>query len=385
MVIEENVDAFSVNQLYRGGQCCLVGLEPVLEECGCTFPVDNLQDPAFLALAAINFNGDRLAVSSDLLRQRRFNDFGFIVFEHAAILSLVNADATRNQPIHIAPGRGATNGIANMTASDLETLSERRARPEKQAANDNVRRANSKKPRHATIATQCRPLLAWRDLTAPADWTAIPVNDNNQDKPGYDAILEQRPRIGEMLRALKDVKFRTVRHVNFDGGCADHVVPASGDIEYGTGQRGKPPSVIRLGDLRFSNGRNVERGLILKDGILQRGDIRIPLGGLVSCKGYKARERYGEPKGEPGETPVPRRPTNPGAVSFADPLEQADTVESVREMVKPETAAVLDCALRAANFADIGRLQGYRGKNAERRGKQALLQACAELKTALAA
>lgn len=274
--------------------------------------------------------------------------------------------------------------LAKMKASDFKTLAERREWLEKQAANDNPRRAKTTKPRHAEIATQCRPLLVWRELTSPADWTAIPANDNKDDKPSYDAILEQRPRISEMLRALKDVKFKTVRHARVGGG-GEHVVPVGGDIEYGTGQRGRPPCVVRLGDLRFSNGRNVERGLILKDGILQRGDIRIPLGGLVSCKGYRARERYDEPKGEPCEAPAPRRSTNPGAMPFADPLEQAQAAERVRKLVKPETAAVLDCALRAANFADIGRLRGYRGKNAERRGKQALLQACAELKTALAA
>jgi len=279
-----------------------------------------------------------------------------------------------------------------MKASDFKTLAERREWLEKQAANDNVRRAKTTKPRHADIAQHCRPLLRWRELMSPGDWTAVPANDNDDEKPGWDAILAQRPRVGEMMLALKDVKFKTIRHAKLGGGGAEHVIPVGGRVEYGKGQRGKPPCVVRLGSLRFSNGQNVERGEILKDGIVQIGDIRIPLGGLVSYKGYGVHERYERPKGSKAkgdedevEPAVPRRPTNPGAVSFADPLETAETAERVRDMVKPETAAILDRALRAANFADIGRLRGYRGKNAERRGKEALLAACAELKTALAA
>lgn len=274
-----------------------------------------------------------------------------------------------------------------MKASDFRTLTERRAWLEKQAVNDNTRRAKTAKPRHADIASQCRALLIWRAANAPADWTTVAINDNKKEKPGIDAELETRPRVSEIMRALAGVQVETRSHAQAGGGGEKHVVPVAGDIERSPvlSQQGKPNCIARLGGLRFSNGQQVERGLVLKNGIVQRGEIRIPLGGLVSCDSYKARDRFTRPKGIAAEALAPRRSTNPGAVNFVDPVEEHETAERVREMVEPETAAVLDCALRAANFADVGRLQGFHGKTAERRGKQAVLAACAELEAVLAA
>lgn len=284
-------------------------------------------------------------------------------------------------------------------AGSFATLAERRAWLATLPANDNAPRkaAPKPRPRHAGLATKLRSLLTWRAISAGADWTQVADNDNAPDDGGpalLDSEHEVRPRISEIREALKGVEFAKRRHAKLGGGGGLNVVPVDGDMERGAvlSQRKKPECVVRLGTMRFSNGEQVERGLKLRDGQFAIEDIRLPLGALVDMKGYRARDRFGKAKrstpkdgADEESTFTPRRPATPAAFQFVDPVAELQEAARVRSAVKPETAEILDLALRAANFREIGEALGYRAKQAERRGKAAVLASCKELDEVLAA
>ncbi|MBP0439544.1 hypothetical protein [Tianweitania sediminis] len=211
-----------------------------------------------------------------------------------------------------------------------------------------------------------------------------------------DSEHEVRPRVSEMVVAIKDVQFQARRHARLGGGGDEYLTPVGGDLErgsvYGQGKRGSkmPNCVTRMGALRLSNGQQCEKGYQKTALGYVYGDIRIPLGGIVDCKGRKARDRFGKPKGAvANDNTPPTVGSNPsacrGAFPFDDPVAIASEAVDVRSSVTPETAAILDLALHAANLRQVGEHLGFLGKTAERRGKAALLAACAELDEVLAA
>lgn len=272
------------------------------------------------------------------------------------------------------------------------------------AANDNheppPRKARTSSPKHAALAQQMKSLLRWRAIRGGSDWTDVADNDDaSSGKVSWDAELEMRPRLSEVARELEGVEFVVRRHARLGGGGGDHVVTAGGDIDRGpnlaplrrderlAGKSAKqrPHAIVRIGAMRFSNGRQTERGPIRNAvGEIVIGDIPIPLGGLVDFKGRKPRDRFGAPKGSAGDVPAERNPSvSAGAIAFEDPVAEAQEAEVILAAVKPATATLLDLALRAANFKEVGAHLGYRGKAAERRGKTALIEACAELDAVL--
>ena len=56
----------------------------------------------------------------------------------------------------------------------------------------------------------------------------------------------------------------------------------------------------------------------------------------------------------------------------------------LRGKLSRDAVATLDIAVEAKNFREVGKAFGLQGKPAERKGKQLVLEACAELKAALA-
>lgn len=252
----------------------------------------------------------------------------------------------------------------------------------------------SGKPRHGALSRKLRGLLTWRAMNRGEDWTAVAANDNNEAKPRLlDSEHEVRPRVSEIFAALEEVEFETRRHAKLNGGGADHIVPVGGDIErgktYGQSRRKVPECVVRLGALHFSNGAAEEPCLKLEAGKPVRGSVRIELGGLTRVGHHRPRDRFGAPKGAAANDNSPTVGANltatPPAMDFVDPVADAQQALWVRQAVGADVAAILDLALRAANFREIGERLGHAGKVAERQGKQAVIDACAILDKALAA
>ncbi|MEH3090762.1 MAG: hypothetical protein PGN20_01705 [Agrobacterium cavarae] len=248
-------------------------------------------------------------------------------------------------------------------------------------------------PRLGDLSQKLKSLLTWRTITRGSDWTA--ANDNSDHGPVLvDCDHTIRPRISALSRALVGVDFQERRHARLGGDGAPNVVPVGGEIERGRvmKQKGrKPECVVRMGALYFSNGGVEERALIRDEvGRISMGAVRIPLGGLVRVGRHKAYERFARPKGAANDNMAPvnvgvSANSNRGAYAFDDPVADADEAAFVRRTIKPDTAAILDFALVAANLRQIGERLGHTGKHAERKGKQALIKACEELETILAA
>jgi len=257
-------------------------------------------------------------------------------------------------------------------------------------------------PRHSNLSEKLRSLLVWRSLSAGADWTSIAANDNNAPENGPDLIDSDftiRPRLGEIFRGIKDVEFIERRHAKLGGGGDVNVVPKGGNIDHADiwpgsvrPRRKTPPAIVRLGRLEFSNGGHEEPALVLIAGKAEYGAVRIPLGGLIrfgNGRRARAQDGFGLPKGaNDNDKPVTvgvSQSGNSGAVDFWDAVADAQEVRRVRRAVAPGTAMLLDFAIRASNFREIGERIGYSGKHAERKGKAALIEACEELEAVLAA
>lgn len=260
------------------------------------------------------------------------------------------------------------------------------------------RATKTQTPRHAHLAKKLRSLLTWRAATAGSDWTVIAANDNRSDgKPELiDSTYEIRPRLSEIFKAIEDVEFVERQHARLSGGGELDIVAVGGDIERGNvwpgslrPRRKAPTAIVRLGSLEISNGGKEEPGLVLVAGRAVPGSVRIPLSGLVRISGHRVRDRFGKPKGaNDNEQPISvgsSQSKSAGALEFCDPLADAQEASRIRRSVKPATATLLDFALRASNFREIGQHLGCAGKHAERRGKAALIEACEELEAALTA
>jgi len=261
--------------------------------------------------------------------------------------------------------------------------------------------AKSESPRHSDLARKLRPLLTWRSLSTGSDWTSIAANDNAA--PGQPDLIDSdftiRPRLGEIFRSIKDVEFAERRHAKLGGGGDTNIVAIGGDIERASvwpgslrPRRRAPAAIVRLGKLEFSNGGNEEPALVLSAGRAEPGAVRIPLGGLTRFgrgRRGRAQDGFGKPKGA-NDNDVPAtvgssQLASSGAVDFCDPVADSQEARRVRRAVAPGTAILLDLAIRASNFREIGECIGYSGKHAERKGKAALIEACKELDAVLAA
>lgn len=259
----------------------------------------------------------------------------------------------------------------------------------------------TKKPKHEDLSRKLRSLMTWRAMATGSDWTLMADNDNDENgrkkRMNADCILEVRPLPSEIMAAINraDVEVTERRHAKKAGGGEIFRIVSGNDVERGKVHRqgkGKPDCIIRIGSMQFSNGGNTERAMVLDvTGKPKMGDVRIPIGGLIKIGPHRLRDTFRHPKG----APLPdneNRPTvgasltaTQHAVDFADPVADAQERERVRWAVGEGTARILDHALVAANFTEIGARLGYHGKMAERRGKLALIAACEVLEKELAA
>lgn len=263
------------------------------------------------------------------------------------------------------------------------------------------RAATSDAPRHGDLSRKLRSLLTWRSMSTGSDWTSIAANDNAA--PGEPELIDSdftiRPRLGEIFRGIKDVEFGERRHAKLGGEGGINVVAVGGDIERADvwpsslrPRRKVPAAIVRLGKLEFSNGGCEEPALVLSAGGVEPGAVRVPLGGITRfSKGRRGRagDSFGKPKGaNDNREPVTvgnSQSAGGGAMDFCDPVADTQEARRVRSAVAPGTATLLDFAIRAANFREIGERIGYSGKHAERKGKAALIEACEELDAVLAA
>lgn len=261
--------------------------------------------------------------------------------------------------------------------------------------------AVTKRPKHADLSRKLRALMTWRAMTAGSDWTFMADNDNDENgrkkQMNADCIIEVRPLPSEIMAAIKqaDVEIIERRHAKLGGGGEVVRIVSGEDVERGKTLRqgnGKPDCITSIGRLQFSNGGQIERALVRDAlGKVSTGEVRIPLGGLIKIGPHRLRDYFRKPKGAPvaandnNITVGASLTSTEHAVDFADPVADAQERERVRKAVGRETARILDHALVAANFAEIGERLGYGGKTAERRGKAALIAACEVLEKELAA
>lgn len=271
--------------------------------------------------------------------------------------------------------------------------------PKKDGALIPRKAAVAKKPKHADLSRKLRSLMTWRAMSSGSDWTLMPDNDNDENgrkkQMNPDCIIDIRPLPSEIMAVIK----RGVEHGSLDvtekqqakrGGGGEIVRVVSGeDVERGKVYRqgkGIPDCIVRIGNMQFSNGGNVEHAMVLDvTGKPKMGEVRIPLGGLIKIGPHRLRDYFRKPKGSPvaandNDITVGASLTATyHAVDFADPVADAQERERVRKAVGRDTARILDHALVAANFAEIGEQLGYGGKTVERRGKLALIAACEAL------
>lgn len=216
------------------------------------------------------------------------------------------------------------------------------------------RRARSARPRHAAMQREFRPLLTWRAMSNVHAWTEL-ANDNepqDEDAPASaarnpDSKNEIRPTVSEMLAAIEGVA------VAEKGG---RIIPVAGDMD-----RHDNGAIARLGRLHFSSG--------------DHDDPRaVPTGGLTRIGAYRPRDVFRVLR--PANDNVALSTASPGAIAFTDPVADASEALHVRAAIGEATAAILDHALTAASFREIGERLGFGGKYAERQGKQAVVNAC---------
>lgn len=259
----------------------------------------------------------------------------------------------------------------------------------------------SEKPKHGHLSRKLRSLMTWRAMTAGSDWTLMADNDNDENgrkqQMNADCIIQIRPLPSEIMAAIKraDVEIIDRRQAKLGGGGEMVRVVSGADLQRGKVHRqgkGKPDCIVRIGAMQFSNGGNTERAPVLDaTGRPRIGDVRLPLGSLIKIGPHRLRDYFRHPKGAPVAandnhlTVGASLTATEHAVDFADPVSDAQERERVRKAVGRHNAKILDHALVAANFSEIGERLGYEGKTAERRGKLALITACEVLEKELAA
>ncbi|GAB4073187.1 hypothetical protein KHC28_15395 [Ancylobacter sonchi] len=259
------------------------------------------------------------------------------------------------------------------------------------------------KGRHADLAGIAPALRTWRGLCQPVEplttnWMLAAANDNAADEPfdcyedewteappppSVDSELEMRPRPEEIMRAMGDVEVAYSEY----GGPA---VPVGGDMDV---HPGAAPAIVggapcaplaRLGALRFAGGETYETALILDElDRPRRGEIRIPRGALTHCGEFPVRDRLAAWRGSAGGAVDPQAMVPPPSVD--ERIDAGRLACRVRQRLSADDVAVLDAALEAQNFAEIGRLFGRGGKTAQRRGKRMLRDAVARLQELLQA
>jgi hypothetical protein len=283
------------------------------------------------------------------------------------------------------------------------------------ADNDNepsVRLAHSSSPRHRRWQEALAPLLQWRRLRELAEtggtastWMAAP---GDMDAPSRAEPEKPGEWSEEFLiaAASRGVRWRQV------GG---RLVPADGSLEYGpTGRLIRCGGLVLADELHAANDNEADDGDgddVEDDGVADLVEIigrslhesesvnrgrrhgnRVFAGSIVGVLHRTQKDRAGrdrvvvltEPRNADGRY-RPRTSKAPPPHCHASPDDVIDAKRALAWAIprmSPGSILVLDLALQAENLRQIGELLGKVGKNAERVGKQALIDACADLQSA---
>jgi hypothetical protein len=283
-------------------------------------------------------------------------------------------------------------------------------------------------PRHRKLATELRPLLDWRRLSNPNGGTwAEPANDNVElthegYQPGVECELEMRPSPEELERAWKEggveAALRLRKKDSFGTPKGPDERERADRINKAAKQRKLSIDALKF-ILKYIVGEPIEPAQLPDEHWRH-----IPTKHVENAEKIKAREllrEFGVGREVPFEeartrawrytvandnTPAfPWRPSDPRKIfhcgkiranpmaapsgEFHDGVSYAEAERHefahLRGKLSKKSVKTLDAAPMAENFRDIGEALGFNGeKHAQRKGKQLLLDACAELKTALA-
>jgi hypothetical protein len=285
-------------------------------------------------------------------------------------------------------------------------------------------------PRHRALAAELAPLLEWRGISNPTDFTSLwcaPANDDTPGlcregyKAGVECEREIRPSIHEIERALApkqegDPELTEAEKIAAWQALKKRVWPRD---KSGT-PRG--PALEDLEDKRLAianlkavllkvKGTPIESPKLAEPEMRQCGARPIQTAEKRAARDML--EEFGIGRGVPFEQArtqawryivandnvpkFPKWPRDPRAIFFAgkvrphftssDHSEFGDGVGGTlaalqegahcRGKLPASTVKAMDAAICARNFAEVGAAFGYRGKNAERRGKQLVREACA--------
>jgi hypothetical protein len=301
------------------------------------------------------------------------------------------------------------------------------------ADNDNepaARRAHSDSPRHKAWQDAFAPLKDWSRLREQSEAGAVTSNwmmaAGDTDAPTNAEASKPNDWTEEdlILAASFGVRWKQV------GG---RLVPADGSLEYGPSGRlircgalvladdvvaandddGAKPQPVDddkvevIGGIKRPTERNedlddpedvadsiadiIGRALNPDTDDVNRGrrfGARVRVGSIVGILHRTAKSDRIVVRTEPRNA-AGRFRSRKGKLPPAQHVESLDDIMDARhgiERILPKMTAdaviVMDFALRAANMADIGMLFGKSGKNAERVGRQKLLESCAEFENA---
>jgi hypothetical protein len=249
----------------------------------------------------------------------------------------------------------------------------------------------STRPRHRGLAGELQALLRWKAAVTPivplqSNWSIVPANDNapplaensSAERGGMlvDRLTETRPRVKETLRQMGDAAdFRTFRHARFGGDGEWDIAPTAPDTRDNEGQ------VVRIGRLRFSDGTAEEPCMRWSGGKLVFSCARVPAGGLTHYSDrWRVSDEFSEQRGngrhdEAQAWASVRKSVSTGSVAHPNNFAEAQLDALARAGMSDTDVKVLDKAISADNFADVGAVLGLSGKRAEREGQIALRRA----------
>lgn len=198
-----------------------------------------------------------------------------------------------------------------------------RAKAEKHDHKIFGRKQKTEKPRHRDLAA-LSALLAFRNRpTGVAEgvsavdpspvgtnWKLIPANDNTPPDEGFgtERAVEYEPSLDLIEREIKGLPMTHRAEPSMlrqaDGGNAEamaarelHGIPYGDDVEYGLhvddeGKRHK--IIVRIGRLKFSDGKQTERGSKLVMDAVVEADIRMPVGAMLGDREKSSRDKGSE-------------------------------------------------------------------------------------------
>lgn len=256
-------------------------------------------------------------------------------------------------------------------------------------ANDSeIMPRRSRQAGNGPMAARLSALLAWSKAARGSGTSTFLESDNDNtpvDEGGHATTPDREHRIRPSVEKLDaaTAEFR-------DLGAKDLL--SSEDIEWRDG------ACVRMGRLEFSDGTRTERAMVLKARRAVAGEVRLPAGAMLDTE-----DEAGAPLGPAvsrsngGMAKMLRGAAlpygslkdqflgmqcaatgQPGAPSWEDTFTAlADRQEYYRwrAEITERDIEVLDAAMEASSYADIGALDGHEGEYARHAGKRMLIAA----------